>query len=537
MKKTVTDISPDRVKAQLERILTSSEFRSGKRLGQFLNYVVEQSLNGQARSIKQYSVAVEAFGYGTDFDPQSNPIVRIEAKRLRRALDLYYLTHGIEDPIRIDIPKGSYVPVFLENHTALQAADSSQYLSPTAASTQVDASKPTIAVITFALSNPADEFAYLATGLTEEIIIALTQFPNFFVVGPLSRDVIHRQGLDTRRIGQEYGVRFVLEGTLRKNKELFRLTVRLADAVSGQQMWGQSLEFNLQNGSIIASEQELVWQVAATIADSYGIIPRTLTNESSTRRNDDPDTYDAVLRFYHYFRILDEESYVHARNALEQAVRDNPDHALALAMLTDLVATSYLFGYDDDKNNLDRAEAQGRKAVVLDPSCQSARYTMALIYFLKFQRTLFLGEVEQCHQLNPNNAGNLGGLSILVGMAGDWERAMEMMAKAMHLNPHHPAWYYLVPFMNDYCRGEYGRALIEAHKFSTPGLFWDPLIRAAVLGQLEHKSEAEKAVDELRKLVSDFNVRGPSLIRRLAYLDEHVDILVEGLRKAGMTEL
>ena len=119
-------------------------------------------------------------------------------------------------------------------------------------------------------------------------------------------------------------------------------------------------------------------------------------------------------------------------------------------------------------------------------------------------------------------------------MAGDWERAMEMMAKAMHLNPLHPAWYYLVPFMNEYRRGEYGRALIEAHNFSTPGLFWDPLIRAAVLGQLEHKSEAKKAVDELLKLVPDFNVRGPSLIRRLAYLDEHVDMLVAGLCKAGL---
>ncbi len=116
----MTSISSDRVKAQLERILASSEFMGGERLGQFLRYVVEQTLNGQSGSIKQYSVAVEAFGYGADFDPQSNPIVRMEAKRLRRALDLYYLTHGIEDPVRIDIPKGRYVPVFLDNHVTLR---------------------------------------------------------------------------------------------------------------------------------------------------------------------------------------------------------------------------------------------------------------------------------------------------------------------------------------------------------------------------------------------------------------------------------
>ena len=111
----MTTISSEKLKVQLERILTSSEFMSGKRLGQFLRYVVEQALNGQSGSIKQYTVAVDAFGYGADFDPQSNPIVRIEAQRLRRALDQYYYSQGIEDPIRIDIPKGSYVPTFSEN--------------------------------------------------------------------------------------------------------------------------------------------------------------------------------------------------------------------------------------------------------------------------------------------------------------------------------------------------------------------------------------------------------------------------------------
>jgi adenylate cyclase len=159
---------------------------------------------------------------------------------------------------------------------------------------------------------------------------------------------------------------------------------------------------------------------------------------------------------------------------------------------------------------------------------------MALIHFLKFQRALFLEEVERAHQLNPNNAHFIAVLSLHVGMVGEWDRAMKLMGKAMRLNPHHPGWYHIVAFMNYYRQGEYDLALIEARRFNTPEFFWDPLIRAAVLGQLDRRAEAEKAVDELLTLVPDFNVRRPSLIRRLAYLDEHVDVLLEGLRKAGL---
>ena len=126
----MASISPDMVKPQLERILASSDFMASKVLSRFLRYVVEQTLNGQSGGIKQYTVAVEALGYGADFDPQSNPIVRIHARKLRRALDRYYLEQGIEDPVRIDIPKGSYIPVFLDNPDASEAPASSDCSPP-----------------------------------------------------------------------------------------------------------------------------------------------------------------------------------------------------------------------------------------------------------------------------------------------------------------------------------------------------------------------------------------------------------------------
>ena len=533
----MSNIPLDMVNAQLEKILASPEFMSSKRHRQFLRYVVEQSLNGNPGRIKQYTVAVEALGYAADFDPQSNPTVRILARRLRRSLDEYYHGQGNEDPIRIDIPKGSYVPTFLKNPPASQAPGSPECPSPEAARIPVDASKPSIALLMFDCLNAKDEFGYVATGVTEEILIALTLFPDFMVVGPLSRDLTSSQDLNARSIGQQYGVRFVLDGTIRVNGQKLRLTIRLADTISGRHLWGQTLDCGLQNGSILESEDHVVDQIVAIIADNYGVIPRTLTTESLAQRKDNPDAYEAVLRYYHHFRVLTQESYVNAIRALEKTVRDYPGHALAAAALGDLVASGYLFGYDEDVSSLARAEALGRKAVALDPNCQTARFTLALIHFLKFRRALFLEEVERALKLNPNNANMNAVISLHVAMVGDWDRAMKLMGKAMRLNPHHPGWYHIVAFMNYYRQGEYDLALVEARRFNTPDFFWDPLIRAAILGQLDRRSEAEKAVDELLALEPDFNLRGRSLIRRLAYLDEHVEILRDGLCKAGIGEL
>ncbi len=527
---------PDKIEAQLKRILVSPTFMTGKKVSRFLRFVVEQSLNGKSDGIKQYTVAVEALGYSADFDPATNPTVRIVARRLRRALDEYYHGQGIEDPIRIDIPKGSYVPTFLENPPASHMPGSSECVSPAAALLPVDASRPSIAVIMFDYLNAKDEFGYMATGLTEEIIIALTLFPNFMVVGPLSKGFISSQDLNARSIGQQHGVRFVLDGTIRLNDQKLRLTIRLADTISGQQLWGQTLDCGLENGSILESENNVVDQIVATIADSYGVIPRTLTKESLARRNESSEVYQAILHYYHYFRVLTEESYADAMNALEKAVQHNPDHALATAALGDLVATTYLFGYEEDESLLARAEALGRKALALDPNCQVAHWTMAFIHFLKYQRSLFLDEVKKCLQLNPNNAHFIAVLSMHVGMVGEWDRAMKLMGKAMRLNPHHPGWYHIVAFMNSYRQGDYDLALIEARRFNTPDIFWDPLIRAAVLGQLDRRSEAKVALDELLTLMPDFNLRGRSVIRRLAYLDEHIEMLWDGLTKAGMGE-
>ena len=103
---------PRTCRAQLSRILNSEDFDATSREHRFLSHVVEETLAGRGDRIKAYSIAVEVFGRDVSFDPQTDPIVRIEAGHLRRALERYYLTAGQADPILITIPKGGYVPTF-----------------------------------------------------------------------------------------------------------------------------------------------------------------------------------------------------------------------------------------------------------------------------------------------------------------------------------------------------------------------------------------------------------------------------------------
>ena len=527
----------EEIRDQLERILLSQEFHASERLSDFLRFVVDETLAGRADSISQRTVAVNGLGYPANFNPQTNPAVRIQARRLRRALDQYYFTQGANDPVRIGMPKGRYVPAFSPNAAGAQVSAKPTERAPIAPAAEGSLASlpggPSIAVMSFAFLGNDQDDNYLASGLTEETIIALTRFSDFLVIGPLSRSAIPEPGERVRRIGREYGVRFVLDGTVRKHDQALRLTSKLIDATSGEHLWAQAHDYDLGETSVQEIEGELAGRVASTVADAYGVIPRALAKESFAEQADSLSDYEPVLRFYHNIRVLTEQSHVDALAALEKTLERDPNHALAAAMLGDLTAATYQFGYEDSTDGLERAEKLGRRAVALDPNLQAARFTLALVHFLRFHRELFLQEMEHGLRLKPNHALYVSAFALHVGMIGEWERAVILMNKAMRLNPHHPGWYHLIPFMNHYRLGEYELALIEANRFNIPDFHWDPLIRAAALGQLGRQTEASKAVDELLNLVPDYKTRGRSLIRRYAYLDEHVDILAEGLRKAG----
>ena len=107
----------------------------------------------------------------------------------------------------------------------------------------------------------------------------------------------------------------------------------------------------------------------------------------------------------------------------------------------------------------------------------------------------------------------------------------------MRLNPYHPSWFHLAPFMDYYRRGEYENALTEAYKFNFPELLWDPVMRAAAFSRLGRPTEAKAAVGQLLKLEPDFAIHARMLISRYVKVDDLIDAIIEGLRKAGLADI
>jgi adenylate cyclase len=532
--------TPQEIRNQLDRILLSQDFQASERLADFLRFVIEETLAGRGDQINQQTVGIKGLGYAANFDPQTNPSVRIQARRMRRALEGYYFTQGTEDPLLIEIPKGGYVPVFTPNQGANQrpsAPQTSKIKPEPIESGQNLQEVPSIAILPFEYLGNGDEHAFLASGITEELVIALTRFPDLKVIGPLKRNILEESNLGPRGIGQAYAVRFILDGTVRLRAGSLRITAKLTDTLNGHQLWGQTHDYDLETSSIQQIDDDVVGLVAATIADSYGVIPRAMMKESIAQRGDSLSDYEAILRFYHSFYVLTEQAHSEAFHALQDTLERNPENATAAGMLGDLIASIYQYGYDDDEGLVDQSEELARKAIALDPNCQSTRFTMALVHFLRGQRAQFIAEAEKCIQLNPNHALNSAGMGLHLYMAGERERGVALMDKVKRLNPHHPGWYHLVPYMEAYREGDYEAALIEANRFNIPAFHFDPLIRAAVLGQLDRQEEAQEVIDELLALVPDFETRGRSLIQRFAYLDEHVNMIWDGLRKAGFENI
>ncbi len=223
--------------------------------------------------------------------------------------------------------------------------------------------------------------------------------------------------------------------------------------------------------------------------------------------------------------------------ALEQAVEIDPEYGLAWAMLGHLHADNHALGFCEIEDSLEKALTFSRKGVALAPGNQFAWDSISLVYFHRGDKELFLQHVEQTLALNPNAPYIVGVAGWHMALYGEWDRGLTLLKKGMKLNPYHPSWFHLAPFMDYYRRGEYENAFAEALKFNFPELYLDPLMRAVTLGQLERQNEAKAAVSQLLKLEPDFATRGRLLISRYVKVDDLVDKIIEGLRKAGLADL
>jgi adenylate cyclase len=375
---------------------------------------------------------------------------------------------------------------------------------------------------------------FFADGLAEEITNELARYQDLRVIAFQSTLRWKGAKLDAREVGRDLNIRFFVEGSIRKEARLIKITIRLVDALNGLQVWGDHYQHQLKPDKLIALQEEIAQKVAAKIGSEYGIIPWNLSKESRKKPPESLDTYEAFLQFYHHVNVLTPETFEEALRALELAVVREPECGLAWSQLAQLYGLNYTLQFSLLETPLEKALNFARKGVSLDSQNQMVRATMAYLYFRYNERDLFRLEAEKAMALNPNSPLFIGYLGWLLALYGEWDRGLAILGKGIELNPHYPGWFRMAPYLDFFRQGKHMEALQEAHQFQMPQFFWDPLLRAAVLGQLGREREAAQAVEELLALKPDFPSQARFLIGCYAKSPYLVEGLLDGMRLAGL---
>ena len=217
-------LQPDAaVREHLERILTSPTFQQGDRLKRFLRFIVLEAVAGRRHELKEYVIGVQVFGKEDTFDPRTDPIVRVQARRLRAKLVRYYREEGRADETVIELPKGGYAPVFKQR-------DAPVLIKRSVAAALV--SRNTIAVLPFADHSGDHDLEYFCHGVREEIVHHLARFPSLRI---LASD-------EPRATGDKTDAAMIISGSVRRSGERLRMTAQLIDGATGCYIWSESVD-------------------------------------------------------------------------------------------------------------------------------------------------------------------------------------------------------------------------------------------------------------------------------------------------------
>jgi serine/threonine protein kinase/Tfp pilus assembly protein PilF len=390
-----------------------------------------------------------------------------------------------------------------------------------------------IAVLPFKSTGASAEIAALADGLSEEILTGLSRFSYLRVIARGSTQKYANQTTDLRTVGKELGARYVLEGSLRQAGKKLRVAVRVADTLSGVQLWAKNYEREFAPESIFDLQDELVPRIVSTVADGYGVLPHSMSEILRSKAHDELTPHEAVIRAFGYYERFTPEEHAQVRDILEIAVRRAPNHSGAWAALSNIYLQEHAQGFNLRPDPLGRALAAARRSVDAAPSNHIAHNTLASALFFQKDFPACRAEAQRAAELNPMNGSAMGWIGIMIAYSGDWDEGCAQVESAMQLNPHHPSWYWLPLACNAYRKGDYAGALNVALKINLPGYFYAHLTRAAAYGQLGQQEAAQRSLNEMLALRPDMATAAREELAKW-WEPDLVEHIIDGLRKAGL---
>jgi adenylate cyclase len=387
--------------------------------------------------------------------------------------------------------------------------------------------KPSLAVLPFTNMSGDPEQQYLIDGITEDIITELSRFRQLFVIARNSSFQYRGGDVDVKRLGRELGVRYVVEGSIRKFGERVRITAQLIDAATGNHLWAD--RYDREIGQLFDVQDEVARTIVATLA---GRVEEAEVRGAARKRTESLPAYECLLRGIEHIRGYGADDNRLARELFEQAVSLDPRFALAHAYLA--LALLCEHGYGDAPNSIkDKALESALTGLRQDPNEARCHQFLAQAHRYRGEFDSALFHFERSAALNPNDANGLAQMGTTLASVGRAEEGIGLIRKAMRLNPFHPEWYWNALAIASYAAHRYEEALDALRRITGRRRPWDFARLAGCYAQLGRLEEARTQAVEVLRLKPDFRLSAVKLYYKNPADAEHV---LEGMRKAGLPE-
>jgi len=485
--------SPEEIRAQVDRILTSRLFARSERLCRFLRFCVELTLEEKSDQLKEQLVGVEVFDRKGNYDPRTDPIVRVEARRLRAKLKSYYTSSGKSDCVWIELPKGAYVPSFRTRNLS----------HPVMAGSRAQAAKTSgersIAVLPFTNLTPEAGADYFSDGLTEELIHLLTRIPDLRVVAWSSMSQLRGREQDLAGIRQELRVATVLRGSIRRSPDRVRVTAQLIDTESGNYLWSEAYDRQLEN--VLAIQEEMARAIVDTLELSL-----VWRGGGAARKLPDLTCYNLCLQGRFHANKRTPEGLRQSVVCFEQAVAADDSSADAYAGLGCAYSLLADYGVANPQEVVPKARLATEKALRLDSQSALAHISLAFILStFEWDWKTAEWEYRRAIALNPGfSRARHWYATDYLALMGRFDEAIQEAELACHLDP-------LSPLMLEGCgyvhmlRRDYKTALkLYQQLADLDPVFWKTYSALGrVLSLVGRYDEAIASLERARALAGD----------------------------------
>jgi len=516
------------IREQLSRILQSSLFAQADRQSRFLQYVVDATLVGHAKRLNQYLLGIDVFDRDETFDPAIDSAVRVEAGRLRSKLRDYYIEFGQKDPVIIELPKGGY-SVQIKTISSEDKSPRSTSVSQNEQKTVHPEEKPSIAILPFDNLSGDSEQEYFSDGITEDIITDLSKLSGLFVIARHSTFVYKGKSLNIKEIGNDLGVNYLLEGSVRKAGNRLRITAQLIDAVTGNHLWAERFDRELDD--IFEIQDEVSKKIVRALEVKLTHNEKIRLGHKGT---ENIDSHDFLLRGQEQLYLFTPEGVNNAINLFSKAISCDPKYANAYAWKARSVLFPYIAGTNSsEEETVLPALELAIKAVELDDLLPHSHAILG--WSLKWSRKIneAIIEAKRAVELDPNYANGYMFQSMVLSSAGRGEEALTSIEKGITINPYYNVTYILALGMSYFVMGKYEQALYHFRRGVERNPYFVPnhIYKASILGLLGKEDEAEHAKAELENMNPDYK----SSAAYVFYTDKHLnEIMLEGTQKAGL---